>query len=238
MLKLPLLTQRISFYFIVVIICFVFLLYLYFSTFNDENKELWWGDVVNIYLSLFLGFITSCFTYYLTVYLPNENRKNIVKEITLKNYLFLKKNLLRQIIWGSIEKGRNDLSVDNDTIDRLLDPREFEKEFRGGKEANEGFYAFENYFDASEENWHKVVSEIKLIRHHISPILNLYALEDLKNYDFYRRLDDIVIRMETLKYGTDDYKVISRFIFEMYAGYHKNEEYIYEDIIEEMIKNS
>jgi hypothetical protein len=147
-------------WFVVNVLLLVLLLVVDFAT-NAPAKK-WWADVFAIATGLVGGGLVSFLFYYLVVYLPEARKKSIIKINLLRLYRRIKKDILWAVVHASIKGGRTDLSPDLDTIEELMTPPSFKAAFEGGRESDEGFYAFENQMDDTPE-FRQIVLSLEML---------------------------------------------------------------------------
>src|SRR5258706_2786392 len=88
--------------------------------------------------SLLSNVIASFILYFLVVYLPAKRKRAILRASCKKMYLSTKRQILFDILSGSVNGGRKDINITSDFEDVLMkSPSEFTKFFKG-READEG----------------------------------------------------------------------------------------------------
>jgi hypothetical protein len=134
-------------WFVVNLLLLAVLLYVDFATAAPEKTKTWWPDFFAVATNLLAGGLVSFLFYYLVVHLPEARKKSFIKTNLQYLYLRIKKDILQAVVHASMKGGRADLSSDYETIEKLMTPAGFKAAFEDGREANEGFYAFENQMD-------------------------------------------------------------------------------------------
>ena len=112
---------------------------------------------------------------------------------------------------------------------------EFKAKFAHGREADEGFYAFENQMSGETHEFREIILSFRVLSKQIEYILHNYAIEDQKVFDFFKRLEAFLLRMQHLQPGYDESKALTGFIWEIFAGFNFIEGYRGYDVIEKMI---
>jgi hypothetical protein len=185
--------------------------------------------------NLLTGGMISFFFYYLVVYRPDQHKRKIIKSNLSQMYRGIKKDILWQIVFASIKGGRHDLSTDLDAVERLMVPHVFKTAFGGGREADEGFYAFENQMSDDTPEFREIVMSLQLLSKQIDFVLHNYNIEDHKLFGFFKDLELLLLKLQHSKPGYDESKGLCRFIWEIYAGWNWVEGDRVYDIVEKMI---
>lgn len=202
---------------------------------TDVQKLQWWADAFAVSSNLLAGGIVSFLFYYLVVHYPDQRKKKVIKNNLSRMYRNIKHDILWQIIFASVKGGRHDLSTDLDTVDRLMKPNEFKVAFEGGREADEGFYAFENQMSHDTPEFREIVLNLQMLSKQIEFVLHNYNIEDQALFDFFKRLELLLLKLQRSEPGYDESKGLCRFIWEIYAGWDFIEGNRGYDIIERMI---
>lgn len=203
----------------------------------DHSSIKWWPDVFAIVTNLLTGGLVSFFFYYLVVFLPEGRKKSIIKANMQKMYKNIKIDILQEIVQASIKGGRSDLECDLDFIESLTSPLVFRQAFEHGEEANEGFYAFENQMSDATSEFKQIVKNLTVLSKQIEFILHNYSIENQNAFDFFKRLEILLMNIQTIGAGYDESKPLCRFIWEIYAGWSFVDGSIGYDPIEKMISN-
>lgn len=197
----------------------------------------WWNDVYFLTSTFLLGTIVSFIFYYLVVFVPERRRRNVIKGNLQKFYSELKYNILEQIIVASEKGGRTDLSPDSGTIEKLLAIDEFKKAYEGGREGNEGFYAFQNYIGQDVPEYQEIVFCFHILSKQIDFVLHNVSITDQRVFDFFKNLELYLTKVERIGPGYYEERFLSRFIWEIFAGFSIIDGYRGYDIIEKMIED-
>ena len=184
-----------------------------------------------------IGGLISFLFYFLVIYIPEQKKRRIIKVNLRRLYADIKHDLLYQVIFASQKGGREDLSADSETVERLLTVDGFNAAFRGGSGAHEGFYAFCNYISSDVHEYREIIRNLQVLSKQIDYILHNYPLTDEKMFNFFKRLDVFLFRLEKIGLGYDEEKVLSGFIREIFGGFSLVEGYRGYDIIEKMIED-
>jgi len=104
-----------------------------------------------------------------------------------------------------------------------------------GSEGDEGFYAFENQMSDETPEFQQIVQCLTMLSKQVEFVLHNYSIEDQDDFDFFKRLELLLMRLQANGAGYDESKPLCRFIWEVYAGWSWIDGYIGHDPIEKMI---
>lgn len=152
-------------------------------------------------------------------------------------YLSIKESILLEVVQASINGGRRDLKADSETIEKLMSPEAFQDAFRGGREADEGIYAFANQLSSDTPEFRQIVLNLQVLSKQIDFLLHNYSIDDQKTFDFFKRLELFLIRLRSHGPGYDEAKPLCGFIYELYAGWNNIVGYIGHDWLEKKISD-
>jgi hypothetical protein len=227
------LVATVTFWFAVNLLALVALLVAHFGT--AVSTQRWWPDVFAVVTNLLAGGIVSFLFYYLVVYYPERRKKNVIKNNLGRMYRSIKRDILWQVVFASVKGGRHDLSTDLDTVERLMTPTGFKAAFDGGRQADEGFYAFQNQMSEETPEFREIVLSLQMLSKQIEFALHNYSVDDQKLFDFFKRLEMVLLALQQSKPGYDESKGLCRFIWEIFAGWDWIEGDRGFDLIEKMI---
>lgn len=226
----------VRFWFAANILALLLLLVVHFG-FNTNLRALWWwADVFAVGVSILTGGVISFLFYFLVVVIPERRKKSIIKSNLRRLYRDIKRDILWQVVFASIKGGRADLSTSVDEIDKLMDIENFKAAFAPGREADEGFYAFENQMSNETNEFREIVLNLKMLSKQIEFILHNYSMDDQKTFDFFKRLELLLMKLQSTGAGYDESKPLCRFIWDMFTGFSWIEGYRGFDPIERMIE--
>lgn len=225
--------SRVVTWFAVTLIAFGLLVAIHFTGRTSSVK--WWGDAFSILMNLFVSGLVSFLFYFLVVHLPANRRKTIIKTNLLRMYRGIKRDILYAVVHASMKGGRTDLSADSETIDELMSVKGFRQAFENGREADEGFYAFENQMTSETPEFRQIVLNLQMLSKQIDYLLQNYSIDDQHAFDFFKRLQLLLIDLQEKGPGYDEAKPLGRFIWEVYAGWNFIEGDVDGDQIQKMI---
>ncbi len=227
--------SRVSTWFICNVLALGALLVLHFWTGIASQK--WWPDSFAVLSNLLTGGLVSFLFYFLVVVVPERRRRSIVKANLLMLYKNIKEDMLVSVIQASIKGGRTDLSGFHEEIVELMSPEAFKEAFSHGREANEGFYAFENQMKYDTDEYRRIVLNLEMLAKQIEFLLHNYSIDDQELFNFFKRLEVVLRRLQTNGPGYDEAKPLCSFIWEIYAGWNWVDGYTGKDRVELMISS-
>lgn len=211
--------SSILFWLIIIVIIYALLTWCDISKYNNPNDE-WWPKFHDQASNFLIGFIISCFFYFLVVYLPDRRRRNIIKLNFTKMYENIKRDILHQIIFASQKEGIKNIHADFTTIETLMTIEGFKKVFSGGREANEGWYAFVNSIKTNQSESKKIISNLNFLSNQINFILAHYVILDKQLFSSLKNLELNIFQLNSLDLDCDDIKILSRFLWQMFTGWN------------------
>lgn len=198
-------------------------------------KPLWWDEVTPLATSMLAGGLVSFFFYWLVVYEPERRKRHTIKKNLSKMYLRIKEDILYQVVFASQKGGRTDLQPSQDTIKNLMTVEGFKASFSAGRAADEGFYAFQNQMSDDTYEFREIVLNLELLAKQIEFVLHNYTMEDEHLFDFFKRLELILLRLRHSSPGYDESKPLCSFIYEIFSGWSPIDGYLGYVVIDKMI---
>ncbi len=228
--------SRVLFWFAITMMFYTSILSNNFLFLFYTERE-WWGDFYHISSSFLTGGLVSFFFYFLVVYIPEQRKRQIIKDNLKQWYAEVKEDILYQVIFASREGGRTDLTPDSDTVEQLLTIDGFKDAFDGGREANEGIYAFLNRISEDVPEYQEIIWSLHVLSNQINYVLHNYPITDTNAFDFFKRLEVLLARLEHIGPGYDEANALARLIREIFAGFSVIEGNRGYDIVEKMIED-
>ncbi len=226
----------VRFWFVVNTSALLLLLAVHFGISANLRALWWWADAFAVGVNLLTGGVISFLFYFLVVVVPERRKKSIIKTNLRRLYRDIKRDILWQVVFASIKGGRHDLTTSVEEVDKLMDVEKFKAAFAHGHEADEGFYAFENQMSDETIEFREIVLNLQMLSKQIEFVLHNYAMDDQKAFDFFKRLELLLMRLQSTGAGYDESKPLCRFIWEMFAGFNWSVGYRGYDPIEKMIE--
>lgn len=227
---------RVLFWFAVNVLALGLLLIIHFGFVAYTKAPLWWADTFAVAVSLLTGGLISFLFYFLVVFIPERRKKSIIKGNLQKFYRNIKRDILWQVVFASIRGGRTDLTTSMQEVDALMGIEHFKAAFEHGREANEGFYAFENQMSEDTHEFRAIILSLRVLSKQIEFVLHNYAINDQEAFDFFKRLEAFLMRLQSTEPGYDESKALCQFIWEIFTGFNIIEGYRGYDPIEKMIE--
>lgn len=184
-----------------------------------------WKSVVGDAKSLLANVVASFVLYYLVVYLPARRKHMTLRSSCRKMYLTIKREMLFLILSGAWHGGNRDVDLAFDTRERLMDPEEFRKFFDGGREADEGFYAFSNHIQRNEDDFRLIVSKFKSVARQLEFILNNLEIVDQRRFDRLKWVEQSLLDLDDLHANYDDVKTLDKVIWQIFGGWSDGDGY-------------
>lgn len=225
--------NKVTTWFIINLAALMALVTVHFATNLSSIK--WWADVFAVAANLLAGGLVSFLFYFLVVHLPERRKKAIIKTNLQRLYRTLKHDILLSVVLASIKGGRHDLSADTETLEKLMSPEGFKEAFAKGREADEGFYAFENQMSDNTWEFRQIVLSLQMLSKQIDYLLHNYIIEEQEAFDFFKRLELLLMRIQSNGPGYDESKRLCTFIWEIFAGWNWIDGDIGQDEVQQMI---
>jgi hypothetical protein len=186
---------------------------------SDVSSLKGWADIFAVTTNLLAGGLVSFLFYFLVVHLPESRRKSIIKNNLQRMYRSIKEDILWAVVHASVKGGRRDLTADFETIEKLMMPGAFKEAFQGGREGDEGFYAFANQMSDDTPEFRLIVQNLQMLSKQIEFVLHNYNIRDQKAFDFFKRLELVLVSLQAKGPGYDESKQLCSFIWDVYAGW-------------------
>ena len=87
-----------------------------------------------------------------------------------------------------------------------MDIENFKSAFSHGREADEGFYAFENQMSDETTEFREIVLNLQMLSKQIEFVLHNYVMDDQKAFDFFKRLELLLMKLQSSGAGYDRIK--------------------------------
>lgn len=179
-----------------------------------------YAQTFNAMLSVGTSGLASLLFYYLVSERLERRRRSLLRNSVQASYRVAKRNIALAMIQASRLGGRTDLTGDQATIDRALAPEGFKALFKGGQEAHEGYYAFENQMSEKTWEYDEIVFNLKVLARAVERLIDGGAVGDQASYDFFVRLRTSIARIERNGPGYDESKLLCGFLWEVFAGWN------------------
>lgn len=196
----------------------------------------WWSDAYAIASNILISCFVSFIFYFLLVHVPESRRSEMLKKNALSVYRSVKKDILFNVLSASIKGGRKDIELTYELIDKLMKPENFRHKFEDGREADEGFYAFENQMSHETYEFVEITHQLGILSRHLNFLMHNFPFKDGELFQYITRLENLLLRIQASGAGYDESKPLCRFVFQIYAGWDWVSGYIGYDRIEKALK--
>lgn len=197
-----------------------------------------YAPVLNVALAIGTSGVVAFIFYYVVSERIEGRRRDLVKQGALRSYRNAKHDIALAVIQASRAGGRTDLIADHSTIERVLTVDGFKALFDGGREADEGFYAFQNQMSDPTPEYDEIVLNLQIIGRAVDRLIDANLLDDPEAYNSLVRLDAMLRRIERNGTGYDESKLLCSFIWQMFAGWNFIDGNLGYDPIERAIRNA
>lgn len=187
------------------------------------------GDYMAIAYDLSLGFIVSAIFYWIVVYLPESNRKEIIHSGLKVQYDNFRRSCISNFLILSS-------SQSYPFKDALLDQAEFKRYFKNNNEKGENRWdAVANGLQENESYLREIIYELRMLDEEIRFIRSTLNIREIEVYEFLGRLSREIVRMECTTQDYDDIKSFCRFLWEIFTGWNWLSGYSKTNLIQEML---
>lgn len=186
------------------------------------------SEIMDFFYGIALATIAASIFYLFQVVVPEKQRQKIVKRNFKLNYTLFKKRCIFIFLFAG---GFNPVS--DDLVQKLLSVNEFKAHFQGDREADQGWYAVLNGLD--DQNLKELTVQLEILSQEIEFFLNNIPLHDEEIFDFLKTLKITLNQLKNTTLDDDEIKTLSRFLWELFAGWSFISGYRKNDIFEVML---
>jgi hypothetical protein len=236
--KLFKLFHNVGFWFSLTLAAFGGVIYLHFITgvFSEAQTDLNYSlEAYYLISNLLIGSLVSFLFYYLVVGLPESRKRQVIKTNLIKTYNSIKTEIIWQIVFASREGGRHDLETSSDFVESLLDLKKFKEVFGNGRESNEGYYAFQNQMSEQTPQFDEIILSLNYLQKQIEFALHNFSVENQDTFDFLKRLEMLLMRLQKTEPGYDGSNQLCSFLWQICTGWHPINGYQNLDPVEKLI---
>ncbi len=101
-------------------------------------------------------------------------------------YHQIKKSILYEVVFASMKGGRSDIRAGTDTISELMTIDGFKNAFKDGRQADEGFYAFQNQMSDDTPEFRQILLNLEMLKNQIEFVLHNYTMDDEELFNFFK----------------------------------------------------
>jgi hypothetical protein len=175
-----------------------------------------------------IGFLVSVIFYWMVVWFPDRQRKNVIKRNFEEQYRFFKKDTIA-IFLSACGK-----SYEADLPRKLSEQSEFRKYFKEAvTESQDRWDCVLN--GLNEMLLKELLVEQQILMNEVGFILNNVNIDDRNVFSFFKRLSQAVYKLKDSTREYEELKQLSGFLWELFAGWSFIEGYRENDIVEVMI---
>lgn len=190
----------------------------------------------NTALSVGTSGVVSFIFYYVVNERIERRRRELVRNGALRAYRDAKRHIVIAVLHASQKGGRTDIHADTETIDGALTLEGFRALFSEGREADEGFYAFQNQMSDQTPEYDEIIFNLRAIGRAFDRMIDNTAIDDPNAYDRFVRLDALVRRIEHNGAGYDESKALCSLVWQIFAGWSTIDGWLDHDPIERAIE--
>lgn len=203
---------------------------------NDQVSR--YAPALNVALAIGTSGVVAFIFYYVVSERIEVRRRDLVKQGALRSYRNAKRDIALAVIQASWKGGRTDLIADQTTIERALTVDGFKALFDWGREADEGFYAFQNQMSDPTPEYDEIVLNLQIIGRAVDRLIDANLLDNPEAYNSLVRLDAMLRRIERNGAGYDESKLLCSFIWQIFTGWNFIDGNLGYDPIERAIRNA
>lgn len=183
------------------------------------------GWTNSIAFNICLGFLTSAFFWFLVVYLPERQRRRLLRESLLRRYEDFKHNTIQICSWAA------NLHLTTQEVDDLTDKSKFKEYFKGQR-----WYDVSNGLQDNRDYMDCVLLEMQMLADEVTYILNNVAIQDAEVHGLFKRLTERIHRIKyDPNYTSDPAKYTCQFLWALHANWSFVTGYLATDPISENI---
>lgn len=197
-----------------------------------------YAPALNVALAIGTSGIVAFIFYYVVSERIEVRRRDLVKQVALRSYRNAKHDIALAVIQASRKGGRTDLIADHSTIERVLTVDGFRALFDGGREADEGFYAFQNQMSDPTPEYDEIVLNLQIIGRAVDRLIDANLIDNPEAYNSLVRFDATLRRIERNGAGYDESKLLCSFIWQIFTGWNFIDGNLGYDPIERAIRNA
>lgn len=176
---------------------------LFFQQFKLGNE---------IVFNLSCGMLISIWFYFLVILLPEKKNKRRVKNHFISQYREFKRHLIMYIVNACREPDKADL------LSNLMEPQVFKDYFKEKVTADQDrWHVFLNNLDKGLLA--DILNEFEAFKEATSYLLGNVQVDDEEVFSFLHRINTISITLKGVSVEDDSLKQLSRFLWEILAGF-------------------
>ncbi len=180
--------------------------------------------------SLSIGFVVSAMFYFMVVYLPEKQKRNLIRKSLKRQYRQFKLSCIDIfLIMSKSQRYPN--------REMLLDQKEFRRYFKNNVSTNqERWDSVANGLQSNQVYLQEIIYELRMLNEEIRFVKSSIDIHDEETFVFFNRLSQIILKIESTQPEYDDVKSFCRFLWELFTGWNLVDGYKDTDFISDMIE--
>lgn len=200
----------------------------YIYTSRMPEKLIFMSEIMDFIYGIALATIAAYIFYIFQIFIPEKKRRKIVKENFKLNYTLFKRDCISiflSILYPSYE---------SDLPEQLSSSQEFKKYFK------ENFARDQNRWHVvlnglNENSIKKLLVQFEILSKEVDFFINNIGLIDEEVFAFLKRLKIAIYSLKKTSGDYDEIRMLSSFLWELFAGWSFVSGYRKNDIFEEML---
>ncbi len=200
--------------------------------FQDTLFELWLMRFYtgnNIISNISTGFIVSSIFYLLVVWLPYKRKRNLMVRHYEYHYFCFKRDIIFILLTTC------NIPSSKELLGKLTIPSEFRRYFE--EKINEDQCRWDIFITKFEESHEAILTEFELLGFHTRYILSNIDHIDEEVFASSCWLNIICYRITKSQKNYDDFKLVSQYMWEIFAGWSATDGWMESDVIQDMIRD-
>lgn len=183
---------------------------------QDSNVKyvlLGFGYENSIAFNLCIGFLTSVFFWFLVVYIPECNRKSLLRDNFQRRYQDFRESTIQIMLWCS--EGIHDSQLPKQLLNQIAFRTYFDADNK------KRWYEFLNGLQDNDDRMRDLLLELDLLSQEVGYLLNHINIQDPKVHDFFKRLNEHIYRLRhATVYSNDMVKYVGNFLWEINSNWN------------------
>lgn len=184
----------------------------------------------SILFNLSVGYLVSTFFWLLVVYIPEQQRRQVLRDNLNRQYQSFKEETIQILLQCAGDIHNYELRK------HLCDHHKFREFFDANEK--ECWYMALNGLQENKERINDLLLEFELLAREIAYVLDNVSIQDPAVHAFFKRLNEHIYRLKNHSvYSYDPVKYLGNFLWSIHARWNIIKGQQDEDIIQEMIDN-
>lgn len=197
------------------------------TAFEPVLLSLGWQN--SIVFNLSIGYLVSLFFWYLVVFRPEKNRREILRSSLQRTYSDVREQIVQILIWASGE------SHETKFVSHLSSNAKAFREYFS-ENSSSRWYAALNGMQGNPERLREMAYALDTLSNEVSYVLSTTQLQDERLHDFMKVLAENIRRLRYYESGDyDQVKYIGNFVWSLLANWSLISGQRNDDIVQSMI---